>query len=228
MAPTPTEDNNLLAEPSSTVKPEPGYWTTANIAVTAVFALLALAIFLVLLIFFLRHRSQKKKRQNRKSDKAGLLDNQEDKTSMFSRERHSSVTVYVDEERGIANNTQQDKRASSHDRSIDLIPLQITPVEEAHNSIEPYRYTHTSTDNAPTTASNGSGVSSMSRLSTNTASTMMLSPIASTADEGDLSIRQSGRPRSTSAASQKARYYESTPTDVSRPPVPTIVRTVSD
>lgn len=56
----------------------------------------------------------------------------------------------------------------------------------------------------------------------------MLSPIGSSADDGDLSVRQGGRPRSTSTASQRARYYESTPTDVARPPVPTIIRTPSD
>ncbi|KAH7414330.1 hypothetical protein DE146DRAFT_750488 [Phaeosphaeria sp. MPI-PUGE-AT-0046c] len=222
MAPTPTDDSNLLAEPTSTAQPDPGYWTKANIAVTAVFALLALAIFLVLLIFFLRHRSQKKKRHNRKSDKAGLLDHQDDKTSMFSRERHSSVTIYLDEEAN--NSAQQNGRSTSQDRSIDLVPLQITPVEESHSPVKQYNHV----DATPTAASNGSGVSSMSRLSSNTASTMMLSPIGSSADDGDLSIRQGGRPRSTSTASQRARYYESTPTDVSRPPIPTIIRTPSD
>jgi hypothetical protein len=212
MAPTPTNDtptDSLSVDSTGAPKADVGYWTKANIAVTAVFALLALTIFVILLAFYLRRRSHKKKHAHRKSDKAALLQH-EDKSTMFStRERHSSVTLYVDEE-----NEARRKRASQD--TISLIPLQITPIEEMHDPI-----TET------TTASNGSGVSALSRLSTNTMSTMMLSPI-SPSEEGDLSVRQSGRPRSTSTASQRARYYETTPTDVERPPVPIIVKTVSD
>jgi hypothetical protein len=216
MAPTPTDDNtNLLADPTATAKPDEGYWTKANIAVTAVFALLALTIFIVLLVFYFRRRSQKKKLVHHKSDKAGLLEN-EDKTSMFSRGRHSSVTLYVDEEADARN------KGSSQD-TISLVPLRTTPVEESYNPLE-----HTAITTTSTTASNGSGVSAMSRLSSNTASTMMLSPISHDTDDGDLSIRPSGRPRSTSTASQRARYYEATPTDLERPPIPTIIRTPSD
>jgi hypothetical protein len=212
MAPTPVEvSNNLAADPSATAKPDEGYWTKANIAVTAVFALLALTIFAVLIIFYLRHRSQKKKLAHRKSDKAGLLEN-EDKTNMFSSTRHSSVTLYVDEETEARN-----KRRASQD-PVPLVPLHITPVEEIHNPM----------DLPSTTASNGSGVSAISRLSTNTASTMMLSPVSPSGKEGDLSIRQYGRPRSTSTTSQKARYYETTPTDPRAPQIPTIIRTTSD
>jgi hypothetical protein len=213
MAPTPTEDsNNLTANPTATPKPDEGYWTKANIAVTAIFALLALTIFAVLLIFYLRRRSQKKKLAHRKSDKAGLLEN-EDKTNMFSSTRHSSVTLYVDEETEARN-----KRRASQD-PVPLVPLHVTPVQEVHN---PMDFPST------TTASNGSGVSAVSRLSTNTASTMMLSPVSPNGEEGDLSIRQYGRPRSTSTTSQKARYYETTPTDPRAPQIPTIIRTPSD
>ncbi|KAH4002163.1 hypothetical protein HBH98_172920 [Parastagonospora nodorum] len=209
MAPTPIDDNllpndetNLFADPTAAPKSEARYWTKANIAFTVVFALLALIIFVILLAFYLRRRSHKKKHANHKSDKAALLED-EDKTSMFSRDRHSSVTLYVDEE-----SEARRKRASSD--TISLIPLQITPVEDAHDPME------------TTAASNGSGVSAMSRLSTNTMSTMMLSPISPNED-GDLSVRPGGRPRSTSTASQRARYYESTPLDVERQPVPIIV-----
>jgi hypothetical protein len=217
MAPTPTEgdnsNNNLLVDPTSLPKPAEGYWTRVNIAVTAVFALLFLTIIIVLLVFFFHRRSHKKKRANRKSDKASLLAH-EDKTNMFSRGRHSSVTLYVDEE-----TEARSKRKSSD--TISLIPLQVTPIEEIQDPIEPAA--------AAAAASNGSGVSALSRLSTNTMSTMMLSPISPSAEEGDLGMRQSaGRPRSTSTASQRARYYESTPMDVERPPVPVIIRTASD
>jgi hypothetical protein len=214
MAPTPTEgdNNDLLVDPTSLPKPDEGYWTRVNIAVTAVFALLFLTIIIVLLVFFFHRRSHKKKRANRKSDKASLLAH-EDKTNMFSRGRHSSVTLYVDEE-----TEARSKRKSSD--TISLIPLQVTPIEEIQDPIEPA---------AVAAASNGSGVSALSRLSTNTMSTMMLSPISPSAEEGDLGMRQStGRPRSTSTASQRARYYESTPMDVERPPVPVIIRTASD
>ncbi|KAF2832899.1 hypothetical protein CC86DRAFT_1701 [Ophiobolus disseminans] len=211
MAPTPTEDKSLVADPTSTAAPHEGYWTKANIGVTIVFGLLALAICLLLLLFLLRRRSEKKKEARRKSDRAGLLAH-EDKTNMFSKERHSSVTLYLDTE-----SEAQSKQISRE--SMSLVPLQVTPLEEAH---DPIGRTDT------TTASNGSGVSALSRLSYNTASTMMLSPISPNAEEGDLSVRPSGRPRSTSTASQKARYYDTTPMNVDMPPIPTIIRTRSD
>jgi hypothetical protein len=208
MAPTPTENvDNLIADPAATAKPDEGYWTKANIAFTAVFALLSLTIFVILLVFYLRRRSHKK-RAHPKSDKAGLLAH-EDKTSMFSRERHSSVTLYVDSEADAHN-----KRASQD--TLSLVPLQVTPLEEIHDPMS-----HTNT----TTASNGSGVSALSRLSSNT---MMLSPVSPNGEEGDMGIRPSGRSRSTSTASQRARYYDTTPTDIERPPIPTIIHTPSN
>jgi hypothetical protein len=211
MAPTPVDEHLLVPEASSTVKPDEGYWTKSNIAVTIVFALLALAIALLLLAFYLRRRIERKKNANRRSDHARLLDH-EDKSSMFSRERHSSVTLYVDSE-----NDAQSRRISQD--TMPLVALQITPLEEVHDPMS---------RNDTTTASNGSGVSGVSRLSTNTTSTLMLSPISPSLEEGDLSIRSSGRPRSTSTASQRARYYESTPMNVDMPPIPKIIRTASD
>jgi hypothetical protein len=209
MAPTPVDENLLVPEATSTPKPDEGYWTKNNIAVTIVFALLALAIALLLLAFYLRRRIEQKKNANRRSDHARLLDH-EDKSSMFSRERHSSVTLYVDSE----NADAQSRRVSQD--SMPLVALQITPLEEVH---DPMSRIDTSA------ASNGSGVS---RLSTNTTSTLVLSPISPSLEEGDLSVRTSGRPRSTSTASQRARYYESTPVNVDMPPIPKIVRTPSD
>ncbi|CAO2650491.1 Nn.00g017830.m01.CDS01 [Neocucurbitaria sp. VM-36] len=208
MAPTPTGEN-LAGDPTSSAKPDPGYWTKANIAVTTVFALLALGIFLALLLFFLHRRSQKKKHATPHADKAGLLAN-EDKTSMFSRNRESSVTLYVDSEVDA-----QSKRASQETTS--LIPLQITPVEESRDPMNIHQ------------ESTGSGVSAMSRsTNTNTLSTILLSPISPIGEEGDLGIRPTGRPRSTSSASQRARYYETTPQNIAMPPIPKIIRTPSD
>lgn len=211
MAPTPVSDKPLLAEPTSTVKPHENYWSKANIAVTIVFGLLALAICLLLLVFYLHRRREKRKEANRKSDRAGLLAH-EDKTNMFSKERHSSVTLYVDTE-----TDARSKRISQE--SMNLVPLQVTPHEETRDPIA---------HNDTTTTSNGTGVSSLSQVSTNTASTMMLSPISSGDEEGDLSIRASARPRSTSTVSQRARYYDTTPTNVEMPPIPKIVHTPSD
>ncbi|KAF1915133.1 hypothetical protein BDU57DRAFT_263374 [Ampelomyces quisqualis] len=211
MTPTPVkDDSNLLADPTSTPKPDDGYWTKANIGVTATSAVLTLTVFVVLLVFWIRRRSQKKKRINRKSDKAALLQD-EDKGSMFSRGPHSSVTLYVDEEANMRS-----KRPIQD--TIFLVPLQITPAEETRDPIE----------TTSTTASNGSGVSVMSRLSSNTASTLMLSPIPPNDEDGDLSIRPSGRARIMSRTSQKARYYDTTPVDVDRGPIPTIIQTSSD
>jgi hypothetical protein len=206
MAPTPSTDtnnNNLTANPTTTPKPSPKYWTKANIAVTTVFALLFLAIFLVLLAFVFHRRAQRKRHINATPDKAHLLKH-EDKTNMFSRERHSSVTLYVD--------TDARKRASTD--TTTLTPLQITPLEEVHD---------------PLNTSTGTGVSAPSHLSTNTASTMLLSPISPGAEDGDLGLRGEGRPRSTSTASQRARYYESVGGgDLEMRDIPRIVRTLEE
>ncbi|KAL1792010.1 hypothetical protein ACET3X_009761 [Alternaria dauci] len=215
MVPIPV-DNNLVAETGLKSKPDSGYWTNANIALTAVFALIFLAICLALLAFWLHRRNEKKKLDSRKSDTAGLLAN-EDRTSMFSRVRASSVTLYVDSETEARN-----KRSSTE--TTNLVPLQVTPVEEARDPIS---------NNAE---SSGTGVSSISRTSHATLSTVVLSPMLSpvlsptpsSGDGGDLGVRPSGRARSTSTASQRARYYESTPTNVEMPPIPKIVHSVSD
>lgn len=207
MAPTPVGDN-LNAEPSSRPKPQK-YWTKANIATTTVFSVLTLGVIIAVLSFILYRHHQKKKRETQKSDKAGLLAN-EDKTSMFSRHRASSVTLYVDSEADAHS-----KRASTD--TMSLVPLHVTPVEESR---DPMNNNSTST---------GSGVSAMSRSTNNTTlSSMLLSPMSPGAEEGDLGIRPSGRPRSTSTASQRARYYEATPMNIEMPPIPKIIRTPSD
>lgn len=102
--------------------------------------------------------------------------------------------------------------------TVSLIPLHVTPAEEAHDPIEG-------------ATSIGSGVSALSSSSSRysvdmrgTRGSLALSPIAAE-DDGDLGSRRT-RPRSTSAAS--ARYYERTPTDPAPvQPIPTIVHTPS-
>ncbi|KAF1837611.1 hypothetical protein BDW02DRAFT_121552 [Decorospora gaudefroyi] len=210
MAPIPEADsiNTNTDVPS---QPHRTYWTKANIALTTVFALILVAIFLAALLFFLHRRREKKKIESLKSDKAGLLAH-EDKTSMFSRHRASSVTLYVDSEADAHH-----KRSSTD--TMHLIPLQVTPVEEARDPM------------ADHTESAGTSVSRESRQSVTTLSSMMLSPISPSGEEaGDLGLRPAaGRSRSTSTASQRARYYESTPTTIiEMPPIPRIVHTPSD
>jgi cbb3-type cytochrome oxidase subunit 3 len=206
MAPIPV-DNNLVADADSKPTSDRRYWTKSHIALTIVFALIFLAICLASLFFWLHRRSEKKKLDKRKSDTAGLLAN-EDKTSMFSRVRASSVTLYVDSEADAHN-----KRPSMD--TMRLVPLQVTPVEEARDPMS---------DN---TESSGTGVSSVSRQSNATLSSVMLSPISPGGEGGDMGLRPAGRARSTSTASQKARYYESTPT-IAMPQVPKIIHTTTD
>jgi hypothetical protein len=192
MAPTPVE-NNLSAEPLATSKPDENYWKPANIAFTAVASALALGVILAVVAFFVyRHRQQKKIAQTTPA-KESLLEGDERKSSMFSRERASSVTVYVDN----ANTDTAYKRVSQE-------PTPLAPL-------------HINTQAPTPAASAGSGVSSLSRNSNGTLSSMMLSPVS----EGS----RPSRPRSTSTSS--VRYYAVTPTDTTIP-VPKIVRTDLD
>src|SRR5690242_10264155 len=96
MAPTPV-DSILSAEPSPTSKPDGNYWKPANIAVTAVASALFLGFALAGIAFIVyKHRQRQKIAQNAPA-KESLLEGDERKSSMFSRERASSVTVYVDQ-----------------------------------------------------------------------------------------------------------------------------------
>lgn len=198
MAPIPANDS-LIAD--HTPSPSPGYWTKANIIGTVIFAVFALVITCLLVAFFIRRCMEKASITNPQADKAGLLAN-EDKTNMFSRTGVSSVTVYVDSEAD----------ARTKQESVSLIPLQVTPVEEA--VADPIRNTQ----------SEGSGISVVSSVSSSTQRTVLLSPI-SPMDDGSTASSMSGRPRSTSGASM--RYYDRTPLDVPAMPVPIAVRTVS-
>jgi hypothetical protein len=151
MAPTPV-DSVLSASPTSTSKPEGSYWKPANIAFTAVVSALALGVILAAVAFFIYRRRQHKKMAETTPAKEGLLAGEERKSSMFSRERHSSVNVYVDS----AENNTSYKRVSQE--PTPLVPLHIATEQ-------------------PTT-STGSGISATSRNSTSTLGTMMLSPVS--------------------------------------------------
>ena len=250
MAPTPV-DNKLPAEPSTTSGPDKGYWSTGNIAMTAVAAAFALGVFLAIVAFLVHRRRQNKKIAQSIPAKESLLAGEERKSSMFSRERASSVTVYVDN----------------------------APTETTYNPVRPDPAPlvplHINTQ-IPPPASTGSGVSSLSMNSRSSLSSMMMSPAsegpgasrprstsysslryysvtpadttmpmpAASTGNGVNSLGRNSRsslssmmlspvsegpgasrPRSTSYSS--LRYYAVTPTDTSRP-VPKIVRTVSD
>jgi hypothetical protein len=215
MAPVPADDT-VVSTGSLKAQPNTTYWTKANIISTIVFIIVSVLILACILFFFLYRRHENKKLSKRKSDTAGLLAN-EDKTSMFSRDRASSVTLYVDSDAAARNNRPSIETMS-------LVPLHITPAEEASDPIV-----------VRDAASTGSGVSSMTRLSTGTQSTVMLSPVLRSAEELDMGLRTAtaggatavagGRPRSTSTASQRSRYYERTSLSVDMPEVPKIVHT---
>lgn len=151
MAPTPV-DNLLSASPTTTSKSDEHYWTPANVAFTAVASVLALGAVLAAIAFFIYRRRQKKKIAQTTPAKEGLLAGEERKSSMFSREKHSSVTVYVDH----ADTDTAYKRVSQD--PAPLVPLHITTEQP--------------------TVSTGSGISAMSRNSNSTLGTMMLSPVS--------------------------------------------------
>ena len=250
MAPTPV-DNKLPAEPSTTSGPDKGYWSTGNIAMTAVAAAFALGVFLAIVAFLVHRRRQNKKIAQSIPAKESLLAGEERKSSMFSRERASSVTVYVDN----------------------------APTETSYNPVRPdpapLAPLHIDTQIPTPAASTGSGASSLSMNSRSSLSSMMMSsasegpgasrprstsysslryysvtpadttmpiPAASTGNGVNSLGRNSrsslssmmlspvsegpgaSRPRSTSYSS--LRYYAVTPADTTRP-VPKIVRTVS-
>ncbi|KAF2652873.1 hypothetical protein K491DRAFT_566848, partial [Lophiostoma macrostomum CBS 122681] len=127
---------------------------------------------------------------------------EDEKSSMFSRERGSSVSIYVDP-------GSVDRRASMES----LIPLHITSAEDVHNSTDEASY--------------GSGVSGISsRYSETTSGSLGVRAIPIPESAGsDLGTRPAtGRARSTSTASM--RYYEQNAIDPT-PQIPKIVHTMS-
>ena len=217
MAPTSIRDN-LLAIPTPTAQPPRTYWTKTNIILTIVSGVLFLGMIAGLLLFCIHQRAQKRNilAQQQASDEAGLLTN-EDKSSMFSRHRAgSSITLCIDPESESYN-----KQLSTD--TISLVALRITP-PPPEQPLGPI--THPST----TTSSTGSGISTLSSTTnTSITSSLLLSPFSFTDIDPDTQARHTPRrPRSMSISSQRARYYEATPSVMGIPPVPTIIRTLSD
>lgn len=251
MAPTPVE-NKLPAEPSTTSGPDEGYWSTGNIAMTAVAAAFILGVVLAIVAFLVHRRRQYKKLAQSIPAKESLLASEERKSNMFSRARASSVTVYVDN----------------------------APTETSHNPISPDPAPlvplHINTQIPVPSASTDSGISSLSRNSRSSLGSTMLSPAsegpgvsrprstsysslryyavtpadatvpipAASTDNGARSLSRNSRnslssmmmspvsegseaprPRSTSYSS--LRYYAVTPANTAIP-VPQIIRTVSE
>ncbi|KAF2019114.1 hypothetical protein BU24DRAFT_405826 [Aaosphaeria arxii CBS 175.79] len=200
-------------------KPKENSWSTAAIVSLSIFTFITVSTIVTITAYYLHRRAQHKKLppemrpvsyhpfRTQSSDKAALLQNgapspEEDKTSMFSRDRGSSLSLYVDTQ-------HQDRRASME--TINLIPLHVTPAEEARDPLSQ-------------NDSNGSGVSGSSRSSRRTSDTLGVSTIS--VPEGAASVGgRPTRPRSTSSTSQ--RYYEVTTTNPS-PQVPKIVHTPSE
>jgi len=222
MAPIPENDQpTSQPDPASDRKP----WTTSTIVMGAVFLFLLVAFIIALVVFVFHKRALRKKMppetrskpyrpfRTESTDKSRLLENaaalspDEERSSMYSRER-GSVSLYVDADPMV-------KRTSME--TVSLIPLQVTPApEERQESL---------TGNI----SNGSGVSAGSSRYTSSSrysrSSAGLSPLSPEQDEGDLGSRRT-RPRSTSTSS--VRYYATTPTSEKPPEIPKIVHTVSD
>ncbi|KAF2747281.1 hypothetical protein M011DRAFT_526294 [Sporormia fimetaria CBS 119925] len=120
--------------------------STGSIVALCVFAFFSVGIAATLTGFYFHRRAERNKLPPEKrptpyrpyrssssvntSDKASLLANAEptDKSSMFSRDRNSSFSLYVDTEMDSRN-----KRASID--TVSLIPLHITPAEEVHDPL---------------------------------------------------------------------------------------------
>ncbi|KAF2463207.1 uncharacterized protein BDR25DRAFT_116125 [Lindgomyces ingoldianus] len=224
MAPTPVDGSPSPAKPSSTGTPQEGSWGKASIVALSIFGFFVIAFGIMLIAFWLHKRAERKKlppshrvssyhpfRTN--SQKSGLLANAaptpeaDDKSSMFSRDRNSSVSLYVD--------SNVDNRRMSME-TLSLVPVVVTPVDEAHDG----------TDMA---GSNGSGVSRSSRSSRYSATTggsigLRNFPVPEEQSETDLGVRTS-RPRSTSTAS--TRYYDNNSPVEPMPQIPKIVHTPS-
>ncbi len=224
MAPTPS--NSRVASNIITLTKRSQYWTKPTIAITAVFAALALGIVLLAVAFLLHRRSKKQQIAKSQADRAALLE-KEDKASMFSGHRASESTFRFNPEAGESNSrTSQD--ITQH------TPLFSTPAEDISNPMSnPTYYTPATT----ATHSNGSGVSALSRTTDSSSPRIVFSPVSPASEGSDLGITvtttrprsssATGRPRRVSAASQK-RYYDVTPASVELPPIPKIVHTASD
>ncbi|CBX92823.1 hypothetical protein IAQ61_005816 [Plenodomus lingam] len=207
MAPTPVSDNPST-QTRTTASHNRTYWTKSHIALTIVFGLLFLALFLAALLFFLHRRSQAKKKSlsHRQSDSAALLSN-EDKTHMFSRNRASSVPLYLDQDATTHSTNPQNTQP------LTLVPLQITPIHQQHTAVPPSTITQSSgsgvTDRStPTLYTSATTTTTITTSTITPSSTLLLSPVSPLSNyDPDMDIESASRARSASSASQRARYY---------------------
>ncbi|KAF2276107.1 uncharacterized protein EI97DRAFT_458605 [Westerdykella ornata] len=222
MAPIPSDPAPSPTPPD----PKTNRMSTASIVGLSVFAFFAVSLAITLTAYFLHRRAERNKLPPEKrpvsyhpfrtassssttttTAQASLLANaaptpEDDKSSMFSRDRDASLSLYVDTEMH-----ERSKRASID--TVSLIPLHVTPADD--EGVSPL-------ERADSTGSGGARGRSSVRLS--------LAP--EEMDGGGRGGGRKARPRSTSAAS--VRYYEvNAPSPVvASPQVPTIVHTVSD
>ncbi|KAL5407438.1 hypothetical protein PMIN03_007161 [Paraphaeosphaeria minitans] len=229
MAPLPADDQNQNIDQTAGGKSN----TTATIVVGAVL-FIGLTFIATIIAFILRKRKLRKQLpaehrlksyhpfRTETTDKSSLLENaqNEERSSMFSRERGSSVSVYIDAEPELAN-----RRVSARSmETVSLIPLHVA-LPDRHESLTGE-------------ISNGSGVSALS--SRYSRGSISLNPIQQ--EGGDLGTRPV-RPRRTSSS---VRYYgkregslDSTAWKTSNPPhtsvaahqlpeIPRIVHTLPD
>ncbi|EUC46422.1 hypothetical protein COCMIDRAFT_92786 [Bipolaris oryzae ATCC 44560] len=221
MAPTPESPSpEASPTPTGSLKSQTPktYWTKANIISTTIFIIICVLLLIGALSLFLYRRRQTKKHAAQKPDAAALLPDK-DKANMFSRDRASSVTLYVDSL--YVDSDADDRRKRTSTDTMHLVPLHITPVEEARDplaglSAGPGRAV--TTDRAVSVGSSVSAVSSRTSQGS-----VLLSPVG-LGEDADAGVRSVGRPRSTSTASTRSRYYERA--DVGgMPEVPRIVHT---
>jgi len=137
------------------------------------------------------------------SAKSSLLANQaptpeDDKTTMFARDRGASLSLYVD--------TDIHDRRKSVD-AVPLIPLQITPAEDVHNPMD-------------RTISVGSGVSARHSLSP--------SVNVSEEDLGSRRTRPRSTSTTSPRYYTVSPIHETGPVPFSAPQIPKIVHTPSD
>lgn len=217
MAPTPVD--NQPKAPEQTSEPEKGGLSTASIVGIAIFAFFVVAVGVTFIAFYFHKRSERNKLPPEKrpasyhpfrteSAKSSLLANaapspEDDKSSMFSRDRNSSLSLYVDTD-------NHDKRHSTD--TVSLIPLHVTPAEEDRDPFD-------------RTNSVGSGVSRYSTTTSGGSLGIRQIPVPEETEERDLGVRPQTRARSTSTAS--TRYYEANSPLESAPPIPKIVTTPS-
>ncbi|KAF2704546.1 hypothetical protein K504DRAFT_461307 [Pleomassaria siparia CBS 279.74] len=221
MAPTPTE--TTVPTSSTTATPVKAGWDTASIVGASIFGGFLLLVLVVFAAFLIHRRVERSKlppshrptpyhpfRTN--SAKDGLLTNvapiteKERKPSMFSNERHSSVSLYVDHN---AHN-----RRSSTETAL-LIPLSVSPVGDIHKR-NPMDMATASVGSATTRGSSRLGKGSSRTVSSASLGMSGNNPVS----EPEIERPAGARRMSTATAT---RYYDiTTSISSSAPPVPQI------